>query len=364
MSKTENKKSICFVLPGLSHNAVGGYKIVFEYANRLAEKGYKISVFYPLFMTSKMHYSFFVTLKKLLVFLPVKILKLYKQKWFPLKNVQEIFSFSYNKKILRKFDILAATFIDCAFALHNLRLDESKSCIYLIQDFEKWPPFSEDQVFESYRFPVKKICITPWLLEKVQNVCENANLIYNGLDFTYFSLSKPIEERNPFEISLMYHIRPEKRFEDALKALEIVHEKFPKLHVSVFGVFEKPKYFPEYFSYHKNPSKEEHNKIYNNSAIYVAASSSEGFGLTVAEAMICGCAVACTDNGGFSSMVENGKTGFLSQVYDYESLAENIIRLISNNQLRISLAKNGNANIKKFNWENAVIKFDEVLREC
>lgn len=63
-------------------------------------------------------------------------------------------------------------------------------------------------------------------------------------------------------------------------------------------------------------------------------------------------------------MVENGKTGFLSQVYDYESLAENIIRLISNNQLRISLAKNGNANIKKFNWENAVIKFDEVLREC
>lgn len=351
-------------MPGLSHGAVGGYKIVYEYANRLAAFGYKISVFYPLFMTKRMHFSLLVRIKKLFAYLPLKILKLYKQKWFLLKNVKEEFSFSYNKKLFQNYDVLVATFIDSAFALHDFQFDKSKSCIYLIQDFEKWPPFSESQVFESYRFPMKKIVITPWLLEKVQSSGEDAVLIYNGLDFSYFTLLRKIEERNPCEISLMYHIRPEKRFEDSVKALEIVHDRFPQIHVSVFGVFSNPGNFPDWFSYYKSPSKELHNKIYNDSSIYIAASSSEGFGLTVAEAMICGCAVACTDNGGFSSMVTDGETGLLSPVFDYKALAENIIKLISDNELRIRLAKNGNENIKKFSWESAVESFQKVIEEC
>lgn len=358
------QKSICFIMPGLSHGAVGGYKIVYEYANRLSLLGYNVSVFYPLFMTKRMRFSLFVRMKKLFAYLPLKIFKLYKQKWFLLKNVKEEFSFSYNKKLFQKYDVLIATFIDSAFALHDFQLDKSKSCIYLIQGFEKWPPFSESLVFESYKFPMKKIVITPWLLEKVRSTGENAAVIYNGLDFSYFTLLKKIEERNPYEISLMYHTRPEKRFKDAVMALEIVHDNFPQIHVSVFGVFNNPGNFPDWFSYYKSPSKELHNKIYNDASIYIAASSSEGFGLTVAEAMICGCAVVCTDNGGFSSMVKNTKTGLLSPIYDYKKLAKNVIRLISDNELRISLAKNGNKNIKKFNWETAVEQFQKVIEEC
>ncbi len=358
------QKSICFIMPGLSHGAVGGYKIVYEYANRLSLLGYKVSVFYPLFMTKKMKFSLSVRIKKLFAYLPLKILKFYRQRWFPLKNVKEEFYFSYNKKLFQKYDVLVATFIDSAFALHDFQLDKSKSCIYLIQDFEKWTPFSESLVFESYKFPMKKIVITPWLLEKVQSSGEDAVLIYNGLDFSYFTLLKKIEERNPYEISLMYHTRPEKRFNDAVMALEIVHDNFPQIHVSVFGVFNNPGNFPDWFSYYKSPSKELHNKIYNDSSIYVAASSSEGFGLTVAEAMICGCAVVCTDNGGFSSMVTDGKTGLISPVFDYKAFADNIIKLLSDNELRIQLAKNGNENIKKFNWESAVGKFQKVIEEC
>lgn len=360
--EVENKKSICFVLPGRSTCACGGYKIVFEYANRLAEKGYNVSVLYSFFLTKPVRYSLFRIIRKICFFLPAKVLKLYREKWFPLKNVKEVFVFS-KKNILKKFDVIVATAVGTAFDLHDLNFDRSKSCIYLIQGFENWEPFLETHVIESYRFPMKKICITPWLLEKVQGAGEKAELIYNGLDFSYFALSKPIEERNPFEISLLYHTAPHKNFEDLARALEIVHKKFPNIHVSVFGVFDNPGNFPEYFTYHRSPSKEEHNKIYNDSAIYIAASSSEGFGLTVAEAMICGCAVACTDNGGFSSMVEDGKTGLLSPVLEPEKLAENIIRLISDDKLRISLAKSGKENIKKFNWENAVEKFINVIEE-
>ena len=357
-----SKKSLCFILPGYSYKAIGGYKIVYEYANRLSERGYDVNIFYAQF-SKNYHYSLYGMLARFYTAIRFVIAKNLKIRWFPVKNVKEEISFAYNKKRLEKYDVLIATSLDTALSLHELILDGSKSCIYLIQDFEKWEPFLESQVFESYKFPMKKIVITPWLLEKVRSCGENAALIYNGLDFSYFTLSKKIEERNPLEISVMYYERSTKRFEDSLAALEIVHKKYPALHVSAFGVFKNPGNLPPYFTYYKSPDKKLHNQIYNNSAVYIAASSSEGFGLTVAEAMICGCAVCCTNNGGFASMVTDGETGLLSAVYDVNALAQNIIRLIKDNYLRIKLAKSGNENIRKFSWESAVEKFVNVIEE-
>lgn len=359
------RTSVCFVLPGYSRRAIGGYKIVYEYANRLPKNKYAVFIFYSQFSKLRRYslYGFLARIYPAVRFLHAKMTK---RRWFPLEDVKELLRFSYNKKTLARFDVLVATAIETAFALHDLELDKAKSCIYLIQDFENWEPIFKARVFESYRFPMKKICIAPWLVEKVRSVGEDAALIYNGLDFSYFTLTRKIEDRNPLEISVMYYecsTRSTKRFEDSAKALEIVREQFPRLHVSVFGVFKDPGDFPAWFTYHRSPSKDEHNAIYNNAAIYIAASSSEGFGLTVAEAMMCGCAVACTDNGGFSSMVTDGETGLLSPVFDYEALARNVVRLISDADLRIRLARNGNESVRKFNWETAVEKFRAVIED-
>ena len=38
--------NICFVLPRMSNKAVGGYKIVYEYANRLADRGHSVSILF------------------------------------------------------------------------------------------------------------------------------------------------------------------------------------------------------------------------------------------------------------------------------------------------------------------------------
>lgn len=36
--------NICFVLPQVSRQPSGGYKIVFEYANRFIQKGHEVSI--------------------------------------------------------------------------------------------------------------------------------------------------------------------------------------------------------------------------------------------------------------------------------------------------------------------------------
>ena len=139
----------------------------------------------------------------------------------------------------------------------------------------------------------------------------------------------------------MYHKDQRKDLPTAFKAFDIVKEKIPELHVTLFGVFEKPE-LPSWYDYYQRPNKKLFNELYNNAAIYVGSSQVEGWGLTVGEAMQCGCAVACTDNKGYLEMAKDGVTALVSPVKDAQALADNIIKLIEDDKLRYQIAQSGN----------------------
>ena len=206
---------------------------------------------------------------------------------------------------------------------------------------------------------MKKIVIAPWLQKEVEKTGNTAFLIPNGFDFNYFKLTQSIEKRSPFEIAMLYHKDDRKRCCDSIDALKIVKTYIPQLHVTMFGTPEKPD-LPEWFSYYQCPDKETHNSIYNNASIFVAASNVEGFGLTIGEAMICGCCISCTETTGFLCMANN-TTALLSPVYDVKKLADNILLLINNQKLRIELAENGHNYIQQFTWGNAFSLFKNVI---
>lgn len=161
---------------------------------------------------------------------------------------------------------------------------------------------------------------------------------------------------------MLYHLSERKRCSDAIAALKIVHEKVPALHVTMFGTPKKTTDIPEYFDYYQMPDKITHNKIYNQAAIFIAASNIEGFGLPLAEAMTCGCALCCTDTTGFLDFAKDNITALTSPIYDVNALAENILKLINNNSLRVSIAKSGNEYIKQFSWNKAVNSFNNFLK--
>lgn len=150
----------------------------------------------------------------------------------------------------------------------------------------------------------------------------------------------------------MYHKDQRKDLPTAFKAFDIVKEKIPQLHVTLFGVFEKPE-LPSWYDYYQRPNKKLFNELYNNAAIYVGSSQVEGWGLTVGEAMQCGCAVACTDNKGYLEMAKDGVTALVSPVKDPQALADNIIKLIEDNQLRYKIAQCGYNYIQRLNIFNS-----------
>lgn len=203
--------------------------------------------------------------------------------------------------------------------------------------------------------------ISNWLNKIVKRADANSAIIPNGFDFSKFNLKIPIDQKDKYSITTMYHLSDNKGCVYSYEALRLVKERYPQLKVLLFGAVAPVKTLPDWYEFYHMPSAKLHNEIYNRSAIYIASSLSEGWGLTIGEAMACGAAIACTDIDGFKEMVDDDVNALLSPVKNPEAMAKNIIRLIEDDELRFRLAKAGSESIKQFRWEDSYDKFKRVI---
>lgn len=348
---------ISFLLPCKTSFPSGGFKIIFEYANRFAEIGYEVNIIMPAIL-----YTVKNKLAGLVRYPYYKLTGKYTpNNWFKLnKKINCIYIWSLKEKNVPKSDIFVASSVETSYYLNEYKQDCKK--FYFIQDFEVWD-MNEKQVMKSYTFPLKKITISPWLQSKIREAGSDAVLIPNGFDFDYFKFSKPLTERNKYSVLMMYHKDERKRCVDAINAIKLVKDKYPNLEVKMFGVPDKPNNIPFDFEYFQKPSKEIHNHLYNSAAIFIAASKAEGMALPPAEAMQCGCALCCTNIGGFAVYAKDKETAYISEVFNVEQLAHNIMYLIENDEERFRIANNGRHFISTFTWDKAFSKFKLTIEE-
>lgn len=354
------KKTISFLFPCRSVNPVGGFKVVFEYANRFAADGFNVNIIYAS-TTSFSSISFRKKLRSIFRLIYWGIAGYSGKKWYKLDNrVREYLVLDFWQWLLPKSDYYVATAIQTAYRLHNLDIPSIRK-YYLIQDFESWGDIDEKTVMMSYRFGMINIVISDWLAQKVKQAGAHCAVIKNGFDFSYFKLQIPIKERNPLSIAMLYHKSPRKGCIYGIEALEMVRRRYRELRVSFFGVPPRPTNLPAWIDYYQKPDKQTHNRIYNEASIYLAPSLQEGWGLTVGEAMICGAAVVCTDADGFLEMVKNNENGIVCPCANATALANSIINLIENNEFRERLARKGNEDIQKYTWEESYTRFKRIL---
>lgn len=353
------RKIICFLFPGSGNSLSGGLKVILEYANRLVNDGYQVHIAYAgsIFWQKK---SLFHKLTAILRYGQQCAKGYSATNWFPLdKRVQEHLCWSLNESHVPEADTYVATSPHTAIYLK----DYKKSCkrFYFLQGFEDWGQFSKADVLETYRFPFQKIVISHWLENIVHDCGEMCTVIPNGFDFKRFSLTVPIEQKDCYRVSMLYHTMARKDCSTGFKALEIVHNAYPQLRVNLFGVPPRPDHLPDWYDYYQQPDEETHNRINNEAAIYLGTSQTEGWGLTVGEAMICGQAVVCTDNPGYLEMAKDGSNALVAPIGDAERLAVHISSLIENSTLRFKLAQKGHQDIMKFSWVSSYNKLKVLL---
>ena len=354
------KPNIVFLFPHPAQGPTGGYKVVYEYANRLAADGYKTDIVYSgsIFWKKK---SLFYKLTNCVRYIQHTIQGYSCKHWFKLNhNIHEHLTLSLNQRHVPKADIYVATSPYTAFYLNTYKTNAKR--FYLIQDYEDWGSGLKAILHDTYHYPLIKITISHWLqeiLEKQFN--EKSVYIPNGFDFSKFFLITPIEKKNPYLITMLYHEMDRKDCAMGFRALEIVKKHFNNLKVVLFGVPDCPANLPDWYEYHKQPSEQTHNMLNNNAAIYIGTSKTEGWGLTLGEAMMCGQAVCCTDNKGYLEMAKNEETALVSPVGDSNAMANNIIRLITDSSLRFRIANNGYRRIQNFTWERSYSKLKDLF---
>jgi D-inositol-3-phosphate glycosyltransferase len=86
-------------------------------------------------------------------------------------------------------------------------------------------------------------------------------------------------------------------------------------------------------------SADELARLYRGASVFALSSDEEGLGLVITEAMASGIAVASTACGGPSTLVEEGRTGFLTPVGDASALARSIAQLLTDDDRRRAFGK-------------------------
>jgi D-inositol-3-phosphate glycosyltransferase len=79
-------------------------------------------------------------------------------------------------------------------------------------------------------------------------------------------------------------------------------------------------------------------------------SLTESFGLVALEAMACGTPVVGTRVGGLQMLIEDGESGLLVPAGDYQALAEQIARVLTDARLRMHLGHGARDRAEHFTW--------------
>jgi glycosyltransferase involved in cell wall biosynthesis len=345
---------IVFVLPCRSAVPIGGFSVVYRYANLLTERGHEVSVLHPR------------------RFAPPRALggriraNLWRWRycrrpellapWFRFApGVQLPASRHLGDGPLPSADAVVATTWPTAATVVAATAAAGRGFFFIQGDEGE----GSLEGTEAWTLPLQKIVVSRWLEEKAIGLGEGPRTSYvpNGTDTEQWGIDLPVERRQPRIGALL---GDGKGREEILAALQIARTRVPELLVAAFGTEPPPRDLPEWVEYLRLPSPERLRALYNSCSVFMQASRSEGWGLPATEAMACGCALVTCDNGGSREYATDGETALVVEPTP-EGLADATTRLLADRELRLRLAQRGAERVASFSWERSVDSLERVL---
>jgi polysaccharide biosynthesis protein PelF len=197
-------------------------------------------------------------------------------------------------------------------------------------------------------------------------------VIYNGIDTERFKPFPVRREGDAPTVVSVARIDPFKDITTLAYAIKYARERIPNIRCLVFGDSNNLDYSLRCVKVVKDQNLEpnftfmggtkEPEKAYNLGDIVVFNGITEGFPFAVIEAMACGKAIVATAVGGVAEALEG--CGILVKSRDPETLANGIVRLLTDERLRAEL---GQAALKRarseFSLETSIYRYKALYQE-
>lgn len=312
-----NAGAVHFLLLGVSESPVGGYKVVYEYANALAELGVETHVWH-----STAYYALPATRRRVSGRRGVKRVKAAGRamwtrlrlrrrlvRWFDLDpRVHAHLTAGLPSPRLSASDVVIATAIETTAYAGRLAARAGARSAALIQHLETWSASRAD-IVDAWSQVDERIVIAPWLEKECTDAGLSSILIPNAVDAGAFPPGPPLAGRAPGILTLLSP-HGYKRPDVVLAALRAVHAGSghagsAATALVAFGQSAPPADLPEYVTYHRQPDAATLAQLYRSATVYLCGSDAEGWHLPPAEATLAGAAVVSTDIGGVRVSMED-----------------------------------------------------------
>lgn len=203
---------------------------------------------------------------------------------------------------------------------------------------------------------------------RINGVNKAAEVIPNGLDFNNFETLNNIQfkEKLSKAFTLMFPggIKPNKGGLILLKAMEILNSKNLPIKLYCAGITTKTfveENKVENVIFTGFLQQKEYLSKLNNCDCLILLSKTEQFPISIIEAMALGKIIITTPVGGISEFCLNGRNGLYVK-RDPNDVAEKILYLYKNPELRREISKNNRADVKKYDWNNIVDRYIDLYK--
>ncbi len=336
---------IAVILPGVSRNPVGGFRVHYEYANRLADRGHEVVV---------------------LTIVASRIRRL-MGRWADPSHLVPWFSFGPRVRFLLsdgktfpESDVALLTAWQTAELVPLLRGRVAKT-VHLVYDYEFWNSADEcGRARMSVAFARPDVTIAG--SSAVRRMLEDAGravaaTIPCGIDHRTFFVTRSVADRDPVA-GFLARASPLKRHVDAVEALERVRHARPiRVRAVAGGSIELPTWIERVTA----PTDALMREFYNSLSVFLLPSEYEGWGLPAAEAMACGAAVVSTRNGGVEDFAIDGKNAWLVPARNSGAIATACARVLDDDTSRLRIVSEGLETIRGMQWDQSVTALETLL---
>ena len=221
------------------------------------------------------------------------------------------------------------------------------------------------------------IALTKDMKREIQKICNREIIVIpNGIDLERFQNLSREEARNKLQIKaddkiiiFVGSLRPVKGVKYLIKAMKIVRQKEPNARLILIGNGEEKQDLVKLtgdlnlgnlITFVGKIPNEKVPEYMAASNVFVLPSLSEGFPLVSLEAMACGLPIVVSRVCGLPEIVEDGKNGFLVESGNPEQIAEKVLLLLEDDELRERMSRNNKEKVKDYTWEGVIGRLERI----